>query len=180
MAWRFGPPPALKELPTSYSERWVAHSDGELPVGVAGRAFVWRGGAPPTPYRDGAAALTRWAAAHMAAATGWEVTGATSIALDNGTISMPLMAMGETVAVMIAGAARRVRWGGGGGSSGGEGGEVELRHGDVLVMAEEWRAGRPLVTPMATSQRSWLFQAQLRAPGAGERQETFPSLRTTR
>lgn len=170
MAWRLGPPPTLKLLPATYSERWVARADEELPVGVSGRAFVWRGGATPPPYRDGAAALTCWAAAHMATVTGWEATDATSIALGSGAISMPLMTMGATVAVMLAGAPRRVRWTG-------ADGEVELRHGDVLVMAEEWRTSHPFVAPMATSQRSWVFQAKLYSPSAGE-PDAFPPIRT--
>ena len=110
-------------------------------MGARARLFVWRGGAAPPPYRRGE--LLAWASARIAAVTGWAVRAASVALLPDGSRGAALAGHhgGEALAIVLAGAERRVRWTGGG--------EIALGHGDVLVLAEDWRALKPTVVPTA-------------------------------
>lgn len=154
-AWAAGPPPGILDAPETYDERWALRGGAEeLAVGIDARVFVWRGGARPAPYRDasgsaeGVAEWRDWAIDRAEGATGWRAVPGSlrSRALRGGAdvAALPTEPGAATLAVVVAGAGRKVRWTEETGEA-----EVALGHGDVAVFAENWPRAAPRVAPSA-------------------------------
>ena len=130
-------------------------------MGSRARLFVWRGGAAPPPYRRGE--LLAWASARVTAVTGWAVRAASVAMLPDGSRGAALAGYhgSEALAIVLAGAERKVRWAGDAGSA-----EIALGHGDVLVLAEDWRSLKPTVVPTAgLTTPSCVVEASIEAGG---------------